>query len=132
MSHTSKTWAAAVCLATLMTAPSALAGYQIESANCYKNADGSGRCYGSLLGFRNHSGANTQALFTQTSASALYFTAALTSGTTTEYFNCTADAATGAQWSKAMNHQGYFSIYWNVLGECYSLFLNNGSQYSHF
>lgn len=124
--------ASAFCVAALLAAPAAFAGFQTESANCYKNADGSGRCHGSLLGFRNHAGANTHASFNRVSNSAPYFSAALTSGATTTYFNCTADTGTAAQWSKAMNHGGFFSIYWSAAGECYSLFLINGSQYSHF
>lgn len=124
---------AAVCsLATLLASPAVLAGFQTESANCYKNADGSGRCHGSLLGFRNHAGANTQAYFSRASNASPFFYATLTTGATTTSFSCTADAATGAQWSKAMNHEGFFSIYWSAAGDCYSLFLINGSQYSHF
>ncbi|GEN12381.1 hypothetical protein SAMN05443572_10363 [Myxococcus fulvus] len=127
-----KRGASACCVATLLAAPAVLAGFTTESAHCYKNADGSGRCQGSLLGFRNHAGANTQALFSRSSNAAPYFYAALTTGATTEYFSCTADAMTGAHWSKAMNHEGFFSIYWSAQGDCYSLFLINGSQYSNF
>ncbi|MCP3167253.1 hypothetical protein [Myxococcus qinghaiensis] len=132
MNHVLKHAASAGCLVTLLAAPAVFAGFQTESANCYRNADGSGRCHGSLLGFRNHAGANTVASFTRVSNGAPYFSANLTSGATTTYYNCLADAATEAQWSKAMNHEGFFSIYWSASGECYSLFLINGSQYSHF
>ncbi|MFY1826494.1 hypothetical protein ACN47A_11320 [Myxococcus fulvus] len=127
-----KRGALACCVATLLAAPAALAGFTTESANCYKNPDGSGRCYGSLLGFRNHGGANTHAYFSRSSNATPFFYAALTTGSTTAYFSCTPDAATQAHWNKAMNHEGYFSIYWSVTGDCYSLFLTNGSQYSNF
>ncbi|MCY1020082.1 hypothetical protein [Pyxidicoccus sp. MSG2] len=127
-----KTWTPVVSLAALVAAPAALAGYKTESAYCYKNTDNSGGCYGSLLGFRNHSGSNTYAYFTQYYSGSKYFNAAYTSGTTTTYFSCTPNAATAVQWPKAMNHQGYFTVYWDASGACYSLYLNNGSQYSNF
>ena len=41
-----------------------------------------------------------------------------------------ADVVTQAHWNKAMNHEGFFSIYWSAAGDCYSLFLINGSQYA--
>ncbi|QSQ25972.1 hypothetical protein JY651_14040 [Pyxidicoccus parkwayensis] len=121
-----------VSLAALAAAPVALAGYKAESAYCYKNTDGSGGCYGSLLGFRNHAGANTYAYFVQYYSGVKYFYANYTSGTTTTYFSCTPNTATGAQWTKALNHSGYFSVYWDASGMCNSLYLYNGSQYANF
>ena len=122
-----------VSLLALVAAPAALAGYKTESAYCYKSTtDGSGYCYGNLLGFRNHAGASTYAYFTQYYSGSKYFYAAVTSGTTTTSYSCTPNAATGAQWPKALNHHGYFTIYWDSTGACYSLYLNNGSQYANF
>ncbi|HYO52708.1 hypothetical protein [Archangium sp.] len=37
-----------------------------------------------------------------------------------------------ALWPRAMAHRGYFYIAWNANGDCISLFLTHGSQYSSF
>jgi hypothetical protein len=121
-------------VAVLGGASLAYAGYTSESAYCYKNSDGSGACYGSLLGFSNHAGASTQAYFYKNDSGSKSFYGAYTNTSTgvTTSGSCTPDAATGALWSKALSLTGYFHIQWDSTGTCTYLYLNNGSQYSNF
>jgi hypothetical protein len=134
MHHYVKKLAPVLSLAVLGGAPLAYAGSTTESAYCYKNTDGSGSCYGTFLGFRNHAGSGTYAYFYKHSSGSKSFSGAYTdtSTNTTSYFSCTPDAATGALWTKAVAAQGYFSISWNTSGTCTYLSLYNGSLYSNF
>lgn len=121
-------------VAVLGGASLAYAGSTYESAYCYKSSDGSGYCYGNFLGFRNHAGGSTQAYFYKTDNGSKSFYGAVTNtstGTTTSG-SCTPDAATGALWSKAISHNGYFYVSWNTSGTCTYVYLRNSSQDTNF
>lgn len=134
MTRFAKKMVPVLSVAVLGGASLASAGTTSESAYCYKNTDGSGSCYGTFLGFRNHAGSSTYAYFYKNDSGSKSFSGAYTNTSTsvTTYFSCTPDAATGALWSKALAHNGYFSISWNSSGVCTSLYLNNGSLYANF
>jgi hypothetical protein len=134
MTRFAKKMVPVLSVAVLGGASLAYAGATSESAYCYKNTDGSGACYGTFLGFRNHAGASTQAYFFKNDGGSRSFFGAYTNTSTgvTTSGSCTPDAATSALWSKALAHQGYFSIQWNASGVCTYLYLNNSSQYANF
>jgi hypothetical protein len=129
-----KTLAPVVSLVALGTAPLAFAGSSTDSSSCFQNADGSGYCYGNFRGWRNSSQSTAYAYFTENDSGSRSFYARYTvSGATNpSTYSCIPDATVSTIWNEALAHRGYFSIYWDVNGTCYSLYLYNGSQYSSF
>ena len=122
-------------VAVLGVAGVASAGSTSESSYCYKNTDGSGGCYGTLLGFRNSTGSSSNyARFYKNTSASRSFYAYYTSSTTTAptSYTCTPDATVSTIWDKAIRARGYFNIQWNASGSCTYLYLANGSQYTNF
>lgn len=121
-------------LAVLGVGGVAVAGSTTQSAYCIKNADGSGRCYGTMLGFLNSAHGSTYARFYKNTSGTRSFYAlyAPTSTDSAVGHSCTPDAEVSAIWDKAMQHRGYFSIQWDTAGTCNYLYLSNGSQYTNF
>jgi hypothetical protein len=116
----------------LFAAPAAEAGWSAEMASCTKNADGSGNCYGTLTGFRNHSGANTNVYFQQLFYGSRGFGYLFNNGTTTVSGWCTPNTTVASIWPMVMAHRGYFAIYWDASGVCNELYLYHGSGYTDF
>lgn len=120
-------WCAA--LALLAVVPSqAQAGYKAESSlGCYKRADGSGYCFGSFLGYRNHSDPNAYMVLTEGSGGYRFFQAQLNGS----YYSCTPDSATGAFWSDAVSAK-YVDVEWNSSGVCNYVLVSSGSLYGNY
>ena len=121
-------------MAVLGGAGVAFAGSTTESSYCYKNTDGSGYCYGTLLGFRNNASSSTYARFYKNTSATRSFYAIYTpaGATAAQGYSCTPDATVSTLWDKAIRARGYFNIQWNSSGSCTYLYLANGSQYTNF
>ena len=121
-------------LAVLGVSSVALAGSQVETASCYAYADGSGRCSGNLLGFRNDSNTSTYARFSEYDYGNKYFYAAYTvpGSTSASTYTCTPNTAVAAAWEDAQSLSAYFLITWDANGVCDYLAITNGSQYANF
>jgi hypothetical protein len=133
MTRFAKKMVPVLSVAVLGGASLAYAGQTYQDAYCYKNTDGSGGCYGNFSGFRYDTGTSTQAYFYKSDSGSKSFYGAFTNSSGTLVTgSCTPDAATAALWSKAMAHEGYFSIQWNTSATCTYLYLGNSSQYSTF
>lgn len=122
-------------LVVLGTATVAGAGSTSDYALCYKATDGSGYCYGTLRGFRNHVNPGTYLYFHDNSmgtrSMAVGFPLSSPTGTIS-HFGCSPNSAVAALWSKVMAHRGYIEVAWDVNGICTSMYLFNGSNYSDF
>lgn len=129
-----KMMAPVLSLAVLGASSAALAGSKQQVASCYAYADGSGRCSGNLLGFRNEINSTTYARFYEYDYGTRYFYAAYTvaGATGPSYYSCTPNAAVAAMWDQALALNTYFYITWDVNGTCDYLALTNGSQYANF
>ncbi|MFP2906457.1 hypothetical protein ACLESD_15615 [Pyxidicoccus sp. 3LFB2] len=104
-----------------LSATSALAGESYDAALCVKNADGSGYCYGTYRGFRNHWSPKTyvEFLFMSNSPPAFYVNYQQTSTSPVIDVTCTArTAAMQAMWPLLISNEQYFSVVWNSTGEC--------------
>ncbi|MBN1206256.1 MAG: hypothetical protein JXB05_15170 [Myxococcaceae bacterium] len=133
MTRFAKKMVPVLAVAVLGGASLAHAGATYQMAYCSKSPDGSGSCNGTFLGFRNDSGASTQAYFYKNDGGFKSFYGAFTNPLgELVTAGCIPDAATGALWSKALAHEGYFSISWDSSGTCTYLYLANSSQYSTF
>lgn len=123
-----------VALATLGLASVASAGLQSKSAQCYQNTDGSGYCYGNMLGFREDATTTSYASFREDEDGTRSFYARFTvSGATVpSTYTCIPDATVSSIWSQALSARGYFYVSWNTSGTCTYLRLSNGSLYSNF
>lgn len=129
-----QTMAPVLSLAVLGVGGVASAGSTSQSAYCNKNTDGSGSCYGTMLGFLNSAGENNYARFYKNTSGTRSFYALYASSSTTTAVghSCTPNATVSAIWDKAMQHRGYFSIQWDTSGSCTYLYLSNSSQYVNF
>ena len=114
--------------ALLLNASRAEAGMKYESAYCYRAADLSGYCYGTMRGFRMSTDPNASANFQITSNGGAGFQANWGGG---KPMTCTAPAGSpvAALWPIAMSNEGYFQINWSAAGECNYLVIGNGSAY---
>ena len=121
-------------LAVLGASSVALAGSQLETTYCYANTDGSGTCYGNLLGFRNDSNAGTYARFYEYASGSKYFNAAfkVAGATGVSYYSCSPNATVAAAWDEVQSLNAYFFISWDANGTCDYLAITNGSQYANF
>jgi hypothetical protein len=115
-----------------LCAASAHAGANYETAYCTKSSDGSGYCYGTMLGFRNHWYAGTQVTFEEASDYSPVFRVTYQHTTTTPLIevSCIPNAATKVLWPRATLHTGYFAISWNAAGECTRLTLSTSSRFA--
>jgi hypothetical protein len=133
MTRFAKKMVPVLSVAVLGGASLAYAGQTYENAYCNKNADGSGNCYGNFRGFRYDANALTRAYFYKNDGGSKSFYGYAPNGSNVMTAgSCTPDAAVAALWSKAMAHEGYFSIQWDTTGTCTFLYLSNSSQYSTF
>lgn len=103
------------------------AGYEDNLHNCYRNADGSGWCYGSMRGFRTSEDSGAWAAFstTATSFSSTYFSASFNG----DYYSCVPQAASAIEsiWPLTHNSDLYFSIGWDQNATCTYLNVASGS-----
>lgn len=129
-----KQLAAVVACGVVGVGSSALAGYTGQSAFCTAYSDGSGFCYGSFLGFRNHPNSLVFASFTDSESGYREFSARYAPDSTSaaQFYGCMPGDAVKPLWSAAIQHRGYFYISWGANGLCNRLHLANGSQYSNF
>jgi hypothetical protein len=134
MNRFMKKLAPVVSLAALGLATVAGAGSTSESAYCFQNADGSGHCYGNFLGWRNSSQSSAYAYFAENDSGFRSFYARYTvpGATSPSTYTCTPDATVSSMWGDALANRGRFTIYWDLNGTCYALYLYNGSQYATF
>lgn len=126
--------AAVMALGAVSMGSSALAGFTGQSALCATNADGSGYCAGSFLGFRNHPNPQVFASFTDSHSGYREFAAqyAPDAVTPAQRYGCMPSSALQSFWPEAMKHDGYFYISWDAQGTCNSLHLAHGSQYANY
>jgi len=122
-------------LAVLGAAAVAEAGSATEFASCYKAADGSGYCYGTMQGFRNHANPNTYLSFVEDSYGRKSMSGSFPLSSPTgaaSNFSCAPNAAVAAMWPRVMQHRGYIEVYWDVNGTCQAMWLMQGSHYTDF
>ena len=122
----------AVALAPLLATTTAHAGSQYESAVCEKAKDGSGRCMGTMRGFRNHSNPSTMANF----SNQVYFQAFYpNSAGVIDNYLCGVNMSNSYWadvWKIALNFSGRFIITWDSTGQCTGLRLDNESAARQF
>ncbi|MCY1020084.1 hypothetical protein [Pyxidicoccus sp. MSG2] len=123
-----------VALATLGLASVASAGLESQSATCYQNTDGSGYCYGNMIGFREDATTTSYASFREDEDGTRSFYARYTvaGSTAASTYTCIPDATVSSIWNLALSSRGYFYVTWNTAGTCTYLRMSNGSNYSNF
>ncbi|QSQ25974.1 hypothetical protein JY651_14050 [Pyxidicoccus parkwayensis] len=123
-----------VALATLGLSSVASAGLTYQGATCYQNTDGSGYCYGSMLGFREDATTTSYASFREDEDGTRSFYARYTvaGSTAASSYSCIPDATVSSLWNVALSTRGYFYVAWNTAGTCTYLRVSNGSNYTNF
>ncbi|WP_164016368.1 hypothetical protein [Pyxidicoccus trucidator] len=123
-----------VALAALGIASVASAGLQTRTVSCNKNTDGSGRCYGNFIGFREDAAATSSAQFRDDLAGnrSFYARATVPGATTDTAYICIPDATVSSLWEKALSSRGFFDVRWDANGTCTYLRLTNGSLNTNF
>jgi hypothetical protein len=120
----------AAVLGGALSASVAEAGYKTEYASCYKNADNSGGCYGTLLGFRNAAGTSWASFYRVTAETYSYYS--FSGSLNNQYYSCTPNAQLAAMWHDFMTARGRIQIEWNASGQCTYGIVDNSSSYSNF
>ncbi|QSQ22798.1 hypothetical protein JY651_48200 [Pyxidicoccus parkwayensis] len=123
-----------VALAALGIASVASAGLQTRMVSCTKNTDGSGRCYGNFIGFREDAAATTSAQFRDDLAGnrSFYARATVPGATTDTAYTCIPDATVSSLWELALSSRGFFDVRWDANGTCTYLRLSNSSLNTNY
>jgi hypothetical protein len=123
--------AAGAIVASMLVASDVRAGtVNAPYAGCYKASDGSGYCYGSLLGFRDTAIYSEYATFESdyfAGGPAQSFSAYLNGN----YYSCFAPRPGNAgafEWPAGAASR-LFSIFWNSAGQCTVLYTYDDSNY---
>ncbi|MBZ4409087.1 hypothetical protein OWM54_39530 [Myxococcus sp. MISCRS1] len=123
-----------IALAALALAPVAWGGLQSQTLFCQKNTDGSGHCFGNLVGFRQDAVTTSSASFRDDMVGGRLFQSYFTpaGATTHTIYSCVPDAVVGELWEQALSTRGFFRVEWDATGTCKYLRLVNGSQNTNF
>lgn len=121
----------AAVLALSFGAMESRAGYTSQSASCSKNADGSGSCSGTFLGFRNSANSGDWVYF-QYNSTPGYVTYAFYANYAGVFYSCTPNSTLQAVWPMIQSNRGYFNISWDASATCTNIWINNGSYTQNF
>jgi len=111
-------------IATLTLLPaSSQAGFWFGTypAYCYKNADGSGSCRGSVLGFRTNADPNAYVYIVGWSTAGYSPSASFSAYINGTSYSCfTSDALVAERVNALSSHTNLFAVSWDATGTCIS------------
>jgi hypothetical protein len=120
----------AAVLGGALSASVAEAGYKTEYGHCYKNADNSGYCFGTMLGYRNAAGDGWMSFYKVTASNYTYY--AMSARVNGQYYSCTPNTQLTGMWHDFMTAHGRVEVEWNASGQCTYGIVDNSSSYSNF